>query len=594
MPRLGGHQQQQTSACVLRAQQQQDGGGLSTSCLSYLALFVQRLGKEPQEASPTQIQYAWRSLQQSRNWSPKHTTTVRTRLYRALCVASCCEAAYVINPAGRTIKEATTFHSTRSFLGTFTLHECLPIRVRHLGPQDAHYETLTRLARDMVQFVRSVSRKGLQGILAVLDGVVWGLSRQQPAALAPHRPTASDKWGPLARVSSYEWLEAYRTYMTEGRRRQTRCVSFDRLRRHLRYLKILHGRVLCGPGKPIPIDHTHTVILQPPGNDDNHHGDLRVVIAQLRDCLCHKLVAKEVDITRAYAFSCQEVSRMINQCGTVPERLVLMLFLTTGLRIGGLSRLQWVPADDGCNNDTNGPDAVVDQQQQPPKHVWTVEKGNKIRRITLSDTCRILLVQWYTETGRWPVTSSSPTPLFPRSGTHWIWQVCRGIFQRSGLGRVRHAHPHTFRHTVVHMLYMCGLPFDRISKWIGHSSVATTSGVYGRLRHDDIQTLVHGVPFVPSPTDAAQQRNSWMELAELLRAPYVFSLSLWQMVTTQSTTTVHHPLLYVAVRDLQVRLDALVGQPTNPARLMKPCSHVLGPATNPSPTTGNTLMMHAV
>ena len=52
-------------------------------------------------------------------------------------------------------------------------------------------------------------------------------------------------------------------------------------------------------------------------------------------------------------------------------------------------------------------------------------------------------------------------------------------------------HPHTLRHTVVQMLYMTGMSFENIAKWIGHSNPSTTSGVYGRLSQNDVHGLLH-------------------------------------------------------------------------------------------------------
>lgn len=117
------------------------------------------------------------------------------------------------------------------------------------------------------------------------------------------------------------------------------------------------------------------------------------------------------------------------------------MFLTTGLRIGGLVRLQWPRADAPLSGKKIcGMDI--------PTELSTVEKNHRIRRVRLSETCRILAARWYNE-GRPHVDSS--TYLFPSQrdpkqnmGTRRIWALCRTVFQRANL-QGPHVHPHTFR-----------------------------------------------------------------------------------------------------------------------------------------------------
>ena len=80
---------------------------------------------------------------------------------------------------------------------------------------------------------------------------------------------------------------------------------------------------------------------------------------------------------------------MISAAATVLERLILMLFMHTGMRIGGVSRLQFPecpkPTGNGlrfCGSDM-------------PSKIITIEKGNKGRVVCIPDACRLLLAQWY-------------------------------------------------------------------------------------------------------------------------------------------------------------------------------------------------------
>lgn len=127
-------------------------------------------------------------------------------------------------------------------------------------------------------------------------------------------------------------------------------------------------------------------------------------------------------------------------------------FLTTGLRIGGLVRLQWpqnsAPPSTSC---IRGSDI--------PMELSTVEKNNRIRRVRLSDTCRILAARWFNPGGG-RAHSARSCYLFPHRndpgramGTRRVWGMCRTLFERAHL-HGPHVHPHTFRHTVIQMLYM--------------------------------------------------------------------------------------------------------------------------------------------
>ena len=64
----------------------------------------------------------------------------------------------------------------------------------------------------------------------------------------------------------------------------------------------------------------------------------------------------------------------------------------------------------------------------------------------------------------------------PVSTSH-AWHVVRGVLLRAGL---THGHPHTFRHTFVHMLSTMGVSLDLIARLLGHRHATLTAGVYNR------------------------------------------------------------------------------------------------------------------
>lgn len=102
--------------------------------------------------------------------------------------------------------------------------------------------------------------------------------------------------------------------------------------------------------------------------------------------------------------------------------------------------------------------------------------------------------------------------------TSWLWKACRKVFLKARLSGA-HVHPHTFRHTLVHLMYISGNTFEKIAKFLGHSSPNITSGVYGRLRNMDALAGVRGVPFLQ---DAGADTNTqeWRAIGQLLRDPW--------------------------------------------------------------------------
>ena len=258
-----------------------------------------------------------------------------------------------------------------------------------------------------------------------------------------------------------------------------RRISFDLFKRHVRYISLLHGRVLQPHSKcriPIP---TCNRIAEGGGDlpwqkqwgvmsssssfgtsgsdndevrDNTARAELRELLGQLRATCCLADTEPEVGMDRSYAFTPTEVRQMVESaCGT-QEQLVLMLLLTTGMRIGGVARVQLPDANRTIRTVDDVPDELV-----------TTEKHNRCRRIRATRCVRILIARWYNHGRRQAPDDKAPSPyLFPspstqRSSGHvtprHVWQVCRGIFDRVGL-RGPSVHPHTFRHTVVQMLFM--------------------------------------------------------------------------------------------------------------------------------------------
>ena len=73
-------------------------------------------------------------------------------------------------------------------------------------------------------------------------------------------------------------------------------------------------------------------------------------------------------------------------------------------------------------------------------------------------------------------------------------------------------HPHSFRHTLIHLMWVCGCKWEFIAKWVGHSSATTTCTVYG-----SITASIQGVPFIRDDTET---HKKWLHIAQIIDKPY--------------------------------------------------------------------------
>lgn len=398
---------------------------------------------------------------------------------------------------------------------SFTLRSCLPRRV----PADSRRgRLLAHLGAETAERLRSVSRSALRDLLALLH-------RLLPAGVQGVRELR--QWGPE------DWLDAYEAAYTPGAPR----LGFSHLRTHLRLLAVVHADVLHTqppPARiPVPIRggrlppaaSSGTGAAAPWGGfgtsgssavdeaERRRRHALRTRVAELRLRLCRPSSsgpgAAAPHGGGGGALSCEEAHRVLEAAHSDLERLVVLLFLTTGLRIGGVARLRRPPS---TGRHTTAAEV--------PAELETTEKNGVVRRVQLSHVCRVFVSRWLRHGDHRGSAYLFPSARQPARavGTRRLWGVCRVVFERAG---VPGGHPHAFRHTVVQLLYLAGgLSFETIAKWIGHRSVTVTSGVYGQLRQADLQSRLLGVPFLAEDAGGqAARRAAWRRLAETIRSP---------------------------------------------------------------------------
>lgn len=370
------------------------------------------------------------------------------------------------------------FDTDRSQIGEFSLHDTLPLAVRAGWRKKDNawiYPILCRLMDEMAHHLRSLSLQHARKVAALLHRLVL-------CVLDHSVPCETEiAWMRLTQVSGSEWLDHWAS-ITRGK------MSFPYFKRQMRYVQLLHSVVLQpGTKLPIPSPKAHGRVVKYGDPNEGAHGShggtktsLHNRMAQLRKNFC--IVPDRLrEAKRKYAFHPTEVYRIVQEASTIEERLIVLLFLTTGLRIGGLVRIE-LPNEYG----------KYKTSLDVPSDLSTVEKNGRLRVIRLSAPVKMFLALWCQE----KVTTElvpSKVYLFPGKrdptrhvSTRHVWAICKAIFQRAGITG-EHAHPHSFRHTVVQMLYMNGVSFEAIAKWIGHAHATVTTSVYGRLSHDDLQ-----------------------------------------------------------------------------------------------------------
>jgi hypothetical protein len=173
------------------------------------------------------------------------------------------------------------------------------------------------------------------------------------------------------------------------------------------------------------------------------------------------------DDTDHHRISSTDLDRMFLACSdTMPQKLMFMLMITTGLRISGLTNIRiarvaklegskWVVSDSGR----------------------TICKGNKIYRFTLNGGVQELISIWLHNH-----RPADPSPfLFPgrdggkisTSSVRWQFRV---ICRKAGLDGAKF-HPHALRHICAHILLESGNSSSVVANLLKHASSATTEHI---------------------------------------------------------------------------------------------------------------------
>jgi hypothetical protein len=188
-----------------------------------------------------------------------------------------------------------------------------------------------------------------------------------------------------------------------------------------------------------------------------------------------------------HRISSGDLDKMFAACkDQMPQKLMFMLMITTGIRIGGLTNIrisrvaklernQWIANDAGR----------------------TICKGNKIYRFVMSPVVKDLLANWLQNH-----RPANPTPfLFPgRDGDkistatvrHYFHVICRNAGLQGAQFR-----PHALRHSFAHILLESGNSSSIVAGLMNHTSSATTEKFYLRESAEQITSRAN-IPWLPA------------------------------------------------------------------------------------------------
>ena len=482
---------------------------------------------------------AWRGLAERAGWRPSYQRQALSALVREL-EPDLPALAQAIQPGKRARRfRDRVVHTQSSHETRFNVQDCLPLCVRHLPAYSTPYQVLFGLAERLLRHCKSACRHTLQKRLVFLHRLL----DHPPSLLREDGPPAT-AWGRLAAVSGLEWLRRLESLYAAG----GHSLAARTLKVHVIHIRALHEQLL-GPRTdrdtiPMRTGATHLDPVEPAdGGDDDVEGDDGTAAAAAADArpgdpdhaakvrllgLLERRLCDGPDAggplpapapARRWAFLPEEVTAVLDAALTTPERLTILLLVTTGLRLGGLCRLRTTTRAEW------GHEIPVDA-------LHTVEKGNRPRTLDLLAPVRICLARYFREyqpraTGCL-VFPASRDPTRCSVNPAGMWAKVRTVLHRAGI-RGPHAHPHTFRHTYVHMMRHLGVPTDIIARMIGHANLQTTERVYSRFDAQELSSLTAAVPIFGGSVAAAQVtlRERWQAVVARINCPYEFSEREW-------------------------------------------------------------------
>ena len=396
------------------------------------------------ESARSRAYESWQHLQHQCNWGTHYKRMTRRWLSDGLEIV-CADLVPAVNPTKR--KRTFLIKAHRSYNKIFTMHDCMPIAIRKQPESDPVYQLHLKVCKQFIATLTSTSRSYILSSMTYIHKYLFGKHGSSP-------------WWPVNMSVSYEsvmkflcaqrtvaWIQRFSDITNDS------SMGLQMMRRCFRILRILHRKIVHKSTEnltclPIPSDGG---ILAEDGtalcgysSGEGSIPDEKTEVTRAITMVTQR-VLKTSDLlheaNRIYAFTPEEVYKITRNAVTTKEKLVVLLFLTTGMRIGGVCRIRVQLLPDGSISEK----------------AITTEKNGKPRHLRLSALVRLLAGEWIHENGLPPSgllfahrhRNEDPT------STSTIWKLCRTIFTRADINGA-HVHPHTFRHTVIKLFHRIG------------------------------------------------------------------------------------------------------------------------------------------
>ena len=200
---------------------------------------------------------------------------------------------------------------------------------------------------------------------------------------------------------------------------------------------------------------------------------------------CKKVRPPRVERHKFVTFDENSIRLMLNALNNEPlkYRVVVLLEIDSGLRLGELMGLKWSDVD--FENFTLS--VTKSNQALSGKGIFTKSPKNQssVRKIALSENIiellrdyqqkqteekNLLAEKWIGED--WIFTQWNGLPMFPTTPSHWF----RKFLQRHELPHIAF---HDLRHLSATLLISFGVPLKNVSSRLGHADIRTTANIYG-------------------------------------------------------------------------------------------------------------------
>lgn len=347
-----------------------------------------------------------------------------------------------------------------------------------------------------------------------------------------------------AGVQSWEdVVKRYHAHRTGGGTagRPAPCVQTARVERDVYWLSAFFHRAVPLFPESITLANVLTGAYSPTGSIKRPLEGPVDMGLQLKKCMIPRRYERPGDgpiQERVHAFSAGEVRNLYLACVGTLEQLLVCLFFTTALRIGGICRIR------RCH---------VAKWSEPSQrwivgtHGCTLEKGRHFHTFAITHRCRMLLEDWLNQkdgplfagyvfpervqNARQGIMNVSFTHPLNSNGTfeayHKEGDGCcdptylRGIFHRIARAAGvtgKHVHPHTCRHTVAVCLNLLGNRMEHIAQFLGNIDIDVTARVYARLSAKQREERMI-IPWLDQANQVAHRLSEAAELAAALAGP---------------------------------------------------------------------------